>query len=219
MNDSNSSNRGCLTAALIVAALLAIGGIVIAASLFWFKAKAMDAERHHYEEAQKAHAAHEMAMRSASGEASHGPAVVLDRSTVEKYSATELGEMLDAKHYVAITTASNLTNLAEQRFIEAADGMPIEWQVQVEDIRADPANEGQITGQFSMPYEIREGHSSFGSSISITTTFSPEKADELISLRSGESVRIRGRLKILKNRTNSIKIIDPKILKEDEAKP
>jgi hypothetical protein len=210
MNNSNSSNRGCLVAALIIAAILVIGGVGMATFPFRFKAR--DSAMLRSEQIQLAH---ETATRMNSAEGSNGPLVVIDRATLGNYSATEFGETLDAKQYVAIACAPNLTSLAEQKFIEAANGMPVDWPVRIEDIKADSNKEGQITGEFSMPYEIRKGLSGHGSSITISATFPVEMSDDLISLRTGETVHIRGKLQTRNRSTNSVRILDPEIVTGD----
>ena len=167
-------SSGCLGIFLVVAL---IGGGMIAVILFMFLTKARGV----------AHA-EQVGLRM---EAQADHKVVFQGDQFPAMPGLEPGAVITREQFVTHTMDSDATELSKSTFRKIADQATVTWLLQTVDISE---KDGKIVGQFQLPWEIREGRSSHGSSLSLRCEFSEHNRGSLIHLRRGDWIKVTGTL-------------------------
>ncbi|MEM7011150.1 MAG: hypothetical protein AAF585_06670 [Verrucomicrobiota bacterium] len=134
--------------------------------------------------------------------------IVLFDDSLSDFRPDEVGDSLSPDQFIAIMSSNETTTLARETFIEAGNGMEVDWKLQVKDITEE--NDGQLQGRFELDYWFisreRNRHDSY--QYRVYALFKPEAHSELLSLKSGDVVNVKGRIEF---DTQSVRIVDAKL--------
>ena len=117
--------------------------------------------------------------------------VVFQEGAIPRFQAHKSGEELTREHFVALMIDDHATELARKAFQETAHDTTVTWLLHTNDISE---HKGALQGFFTLPYEIRHGHGSRGSSVSVNCEFAEESRDSLLNVRRGDWVVVQGKL-------------------------
>lgn len=120
----------------------------------------------------------------------------------------QAGKPVSREQFMALMIDEHATALARETFLKSADQSPVKWRLQTSDISD---HKGQLTGNFSLPYQIHSNNSSTNSSISIKCEFAEESRDRLLTIRCGDWVTVQGKLGFSANSRGGV-IRDARIL-------
>lgn len=185
-NPSMAKNKsaGCLVAAaiLVVLALLAIIPV-----LYLTKARSQAAY-----EAESMRRAHEAEMVTEMSPYS-GPtrAAVLDKADSGTLAMPKPGEPVTREHLVAFTASADATDLSRETFQRVAEGAKVTWLLQVANVAE---RDGVLTGRFSLPWQVRNAHSSTSSTLTVDAQFVEDAREALLGVRVGDWVEVSGEL-------------------------
>lgn len=167
---AQKNGSGCLIAVVLMVVLTGVGifGVI---GMFFMKASHNEAER--------------------PGIEISGNPIVFQEGSFPRFPPHKRGEVLSREQFAALMIDDNATALAQKALQESANGAVVNWLLNTNDITE---RNGTPEGRFSLPYEIRDGHSMRGSTISIRAEFSPEGRDSLLKVRRGDWVHVQGTL-------------------------
>ncbi|MCF7676274.1 MAG: hypothetical protein K9N23_09685 [Akkermansiaceae bacterium] len=185
---AQKSTSGCLTAVVIaaVAALL----VLIAVFGLVFSARSTAAREMTEQKAIAANARH-----------AQDGTVVFQAGRLPTIAPHQAGKPVSREQFMALMIDEHATALARETFLKSADQSPVKWRLHTSDISD---HEGQLTGNFSLPYQIRSNKSSTGSSISIKCEFAEESRDRLLAIRCGDWVTVQGKLSFSANSRSGV---------------
>lgn len=170
-----TSGKGCLIAVLVVPAVFIILAILFLALTFTRSREA-------------AHAAAEARIELA---ADSREAVELSEAQLREIPPFTRGGTLSREQLIAHSNDDRATKLSRESFTRDTEGLTVAWSMMTQDISE---TEQGIRGSFEIPYKIRRGNSTRGSSIQVRAEFPNSARDELITLRRGDWVIIEGKL-------------------------
>ena len=113
----------------------------------------------------------------------------------------QAGTPVSREQFMALMIDQRATALARETFLKSADQSPVKWRLQTADISD---HNGQLTGNFSLPYQIRSNNSSTTNSISIKCEFAEESRARLLSVRCGDWVTVQGKLSFPANSRSGV---------------
>lgn len=140
--------------------------------------------------------------------------VMIRQEDLASFSATDFGEKLTIENAVAILVDPTSTRLAREAFSKAANGHEIEWVLKVSEISRSKENE--ILASLLIPYSIESGHSTQSSYVNVEALFSGDSYADLVNVRQGQWIPVRGKLKI---DGKDLEIIDPVLVPESQSDP
>lgn len=125
--------------------------------------------------------------------------VELNQNQLADYSVYQAGTPLGRDVFIAWNVDPRRTTLGMESFRAKAEGAMVTWQLKVEDLTPEAET---ITGNFTIPYQLKEivgsGTTSISSSIQIQCEFAKD-GRSLLTVRRGDWVDIQGRLSLKGN--------------------
>lgn len=134
--------------------------------------------------------------------------IVVFENSLRDYRPDEVGDTLSPDQFVAIMASDKTTTLAKETFIEAGNGMDVNWKLQVKDIIE--TNEGQLQGRFELDYWFihRTRNRQESSAYRLNALFQREAHSDLLTLKSGDVVEVVGRIEF---DDQSVRIVNAKL--------
>ena len=197
---SKQGNSGCRIAALIVAGIVLLFGLVVAGILWMFKA-----ERSHAMEAHN-RAVEETAAELRATSAGQDGSLELDAADWESLKPLGEGEPVELKQFVLMMEDPRATDLARETFRQRADGATATWHLRVEDVWSEG---GVLGASLSVPYSLKDGNVTRRASLSVRAEFGEGQRDALIGLRQGDAVAVSGTLDLSDDQT---RIVDARVV-------
>ena len=200
-------SKGCwILGAVALVLVLVFAGVVLAA----FQMKKTTVARQMEVDLRMAEAEHyEHAVAKTRSSQSGERTVSIRQEDLATYSATDFGDTLSIENAVAILEDPTSTKLAREAFTKAADGLEVEWTLKVSGISS--ASDGKIRASLLIPYEIVSNHSSRGSYVTVEAVFTEDAYAELVNVRQGQWIPVRGTLKI---NGKDLEILDPVLVSD-----
>lgn len=182
-NGIMAQGRGAGGCVALAAVLIAVAiGVVLLGVIFFSKARV-------------AHAVDVAELRMTelrmTEEYGGGDMVVFSHGRRPTLSLPEAGQPVTREQYVAYLNDDRATKLARESFREVADQSEVRWSLRTVDISSD---NGQLRGEFEVPWQIRHDHGSTGGSLQMACEFVETSRKELLGLRRGDWVMVQGKL-------------------------
>ena len=118
-------------------------------------------------------------------------AVVFQEGEFPRFPPHKRGEELSREQFAALMIDDHATDLARKALQESANDAHVSWLLYTEDLTD---RNGILEGHFTLPYEVRSGHSMHGSSINIRCEFANDGRDSLLKVRRGDWIVVQGKL-------------------------
>jgi hypothetical protein len=185
MSRKGGSNAGCFIVAVVIGALVLLGGIFG----FYLLAKVRVVESH---EAVAISKMPEPAVAYAGSSDPQG-GMVFTEAARPMLSVPAPGEPVTLKIFAAYMIDDNATELAKDSFRKVADEAEVSWRMR---LRQLTNRGGSLRGEFDVPWQIRHGHGSSGSSFAVGVEFEEAGREALLELRRGDWVTVEGQLSL-----------------------
>ncbi len=148
--------------------------------------------------------------------------VHLHQPELDSQDATSLGESISREEFVGLFLWDRNTELARSAFIDAADGLAVDWVLKLSSLREKKSNPNEdkpsrIEASFSLPYSVRYDSNRRSTSKTINVEFEQSDTNDLINFREGDWLRVTGTLK-LQSQRNDFTIANPKAHPLTDAK-
>lgn len=174
-----SSNTGCF---IVVAVLGVIALAVVAFYGVFAVRRAESMDRHAVE------VAHTTAMDAEMG---GGERLVFTEPDRPRLSVPAAGEPVTLEMFAGYMIDDAATDLAKDGFRRAADQAQVSWRMRLKQVSE---RNGELRGQFDVPWQIRHGHGSSSSSFGVEVIFDEAERDALLELRRGQWEEVEGQL-------------------------
>jgi hypothetical protein len=119
--------------------------------------------------------------------------MVFAEATRPELSVPGPGEPVTLKIFAAYMIDDNATELAKDSFRKVADKAEVSWRMRLRQITD---RGGTLRGEFDVPWQIRHGHGSSGSSFGVGVEFEEAGREALLQLRRGDWVTVEGQLSL-----------------------
>lgn len=131
--------------------------------------------------------------------------VVIQKEKLGDFRPDEIGETVSAEQFVAIMETGYSTTLAQKTFIEAANGKPVRWLLNVRNVEE---KNGELSGSCELKWEIVSRNHGHGSSVRIDVIFREDQKRDLLGLRTNDFAEIEGTLEF---DTRTTRIVDARL--------